>query len=135
MGEGGEEEAEGVGIEQVGRATLGEQVQLVLFRAIFRIDPRAVELLVELLGGMRGGWQGSDRQARVVLAPPALRPRRGFGPGDHTWRRRDLFLRVRHQKERKRRDGWPVATAWDRERRIVGANRSCRRALRARPIT
>ena len=83
IGEGREHEAEGVGVEQVAGAALGEEVQPMLFHTVFRVAPGAVELLVELLGRMGGCRQGGHQEARIVLSSAAVRSGQDVGLGDH----------------------------------------------------
>ena len=83
---------------------------------------------------MVGSRQGSHQEARIVLASAALRFSQDPGIGSHPGQR-DQVVWVRHQKDRKRRDGRQVSAARVQERRIALAIRSRRRRLRARPIT
>ena len=71
VSEAREVEPDGVGIEQVGRAALGEQVALQFLHTIFRITPCTIEGLVKGPAGMalrterrdRGLCCGLDRRA------------------------------------------------------------------------
>ena len=66
-------------------------MELVLLYSVFRIAPRTVEVLVELPGGLGGSRQGGYLEARIVLAPAALRPWQDFGLGDHPAPTRPAF--------------------------------------------
>ena len=77
VSEAREAKPDGVGIEQVGRAVLGEQVALQFLHAIFRIAPGTVEALVKGLARMALRTEGRD-DVTVILpvkeSPSRLRP-------------------------------------------------------------
>ena len=70
-------EVKPVGIEQVGRSALGEQVALQFLHAIFRIAPGTVEALVKGLARMALRTEGRDDVSVILLvkeSPSRLRP-------------------------------------------------------------
>jgi len=73
VGEGGEIEADGVGIEEVGRAAFGEEVALDFLHTIFCIAPGAVEVIVEGVSWVGRRIERGDDEATVLLAGILLR--------------------------------------------------------------
>ena len=67
VSEAREVEPDGVGIEQVGRVALGEQVALQFLHTIFHIAPGTVEALVKGLARMALRTEGRDDVSVVLL--------------------------------------------------------------------
>ena len=103
-GEGGQIQPQRVGVEQAGRAALGEQAQLQVLDSVLRIPPGAVELLA----GSRTGRvsAGSEEKIKRGLAPTP--PTSGNVSSLAITRREpDQVFLVRYAKERNRLDGLP----------------------------